>query len=140
MQSVCPHVPPEPIHTHLRARSPGSSYFEYPACHPQSCVSRNNLDASHPFRNFTTLSCRYITLLTVVSVDVSNFCTGLVSKSLGRAEVRQKIAIAFKDIELVCCGFFVVSTIGPGTGVFCGVFRSKGQSANGNAKIEIGKD
>ena len=51
-----------------------------------------------------------------------------------------KIPIPFKDVELFCCFFLVVSSERPSTGVIYSIFRREVECAKGDAQVEVRED
>jgi hypothetical protein len=115
MQTVRTDISPIPIQTHFRARRLRTSDFKHSSSHTKTSVGRNDLGASYPFGQLTTLTgCEFdasCDVSTILRVDLINLQARLIGERNSGAEVRVEVAVCREDVEFLDCFLLVLSTI-----------------------------
>lgn len=137
MQRMRPDISPKPIQTHLTSRRPRSRHFKHPARHPQRRIRGHHLHARHPFGDFPPLGGGDVPLLATVVVDRCDLQAGDIGESFGGAEVCEEGAVALEDIRFFDAFGDGVRGVRPEAGVFGGVVGGEGESAQGDADVEV---
>ena len=113
MQTVRTDISPIPIQTHIRARRLRASDFKHASSHTKTSVGCNDLCASYPFSQLTTLTaCEFgasCDVATILGVDIIDLQARLVGECDGGAEVRVEVAVRREDVKFVDCLFFVLN-------------------------------
>ena len=115
MTTVCTDISPIPIQTHTRARRLRASDLKHASSHTKTSVSRDDLGASYPFRQLTTLTwCEFgasRNVTTILGVDLADLKARLICECDGGAEMRVEVAVCREDVKFVDCFFFVLNII-----------------------------
>ena len=114
MQRVNPHIPPEVIQAHLLKRALRSRGLEHASRDAQRGVRSHDLDFRDGDRYNTTLLLSQIDARACIG-DVK-FCElGVddVGEGLSGGEMRTKVTVALKDVELVGGFLLVIAAVRP---------------------------
>lgn len=114
MESMSADVAPESIQADLQCSSPRAGHLEDPRGNSKPHVRGDHLDASNPFRNFTSLVCSEARSIgRVTFIECGELVTSTISQSLGGSEMREEVSVALEDVELFRGCVLVVTSEGP---------------------------
>ena len=140
MERVRSDISPESVQSDMRTGCSCTSHFEEPRSDFQASISCHNLHRRNPFSGFTSLTRRNIALCRSRLIYRCNDETCFVGESLSGSKMCFEIPIPFKDVELICCFFLVVSSERPSTGAIYSIFRREVNCAKGDAQVEVRED
>ena len=137
MKCVCTNIPPEAVEAHFTACYPCARHFKNTTRHPQCRIGGNNLDASDPLGDFSSIRTADATFFTVFDVNGVDFLAGLVGQGFGGAKVGEEGAVSLEDVGLFKAGGHWLWSIWPSSSVFGGIVGAERQRARSDAKVEV---
>jgi hypothetical protein len=115
MQRMCPNIPPESIQAHFLTRGLCTRDFKYARGDAQPSIGRDDFDACNPLCQFSSFAssklCTVLEVATISGVDCVNLFTGAICEGRGGTQVCVEIAVAFENVELVCCPLFILDCV-----------------------------